>query len=668
MFEPGRIGRLWLKNRIIMAPLWTRLPEPDEEGRVGQRYIDYCVARARGGVGLIITTQMRTSRKWEASVGEPAVSSLRCIAWLNDLAEAVHDYGTKLCVQLCPGFGRNQPPDPALPHGGTIAPSPIPNLRDPGIICRELAVEEVEQMVRDFEFSSRVISAAGIDAIELHAHLGYLIDEFMTPLWNKRTDKYGGDLAGRLRFPLELIEAVKRGAGKDFPISFRYGLSHYLPGGRDIEEGLEIARRLEAAGVSVLHIDAGCYDSPGWGQPPTTRPPGCLVPLAEMTKRAVSIPVIAVGKLGDPELAERVLQEGKADFIALGRPLLADPDWPQKVRQGNLEDIVPCTGCHEGCLKRLVDGKRISCAVNPACGQERELTISPAEREKTVLVVGGGPAGMEAARVAALRGHGVTLWEKGHTLGGNLISTAIPDFKYEYQHLLDYLITQVGKLGVTIEFGMEATLELVQRMNPDVAIIATGATPVTEPVKCSRCGICDTSKFEPAACYISRIKGLKSGLAKGAVITSVEALLARKEVGESVVVVGGGRVGCETALWLARKGKKVSVIVRHEAMRDMFWMNAADVADLLNDAGARVLTYRDVLEVTDKGVVIAGEPGDRSTLEADTVILALRLKSDSGLVEALQGKLPEVYAIGDCVAPRLVMDAVREGFRTARLI
>jgi len=255
LFEPGRIGRLTLKNRIVMAPMLTGLAEPVEEGRLSQRDIDFYAARAKGGTGLIITTFMRPNRKLEASIGEPVVNSLRCVRGLNDLAEAVHQYGAKVCVQLSPGLGRIQPPNPALPHGGTVSASAVSCFLDPNVTTRELTIEEIEQLVKDFEFSATVISSAGIDAIEIHAHQGYLIDQFVTKLWNRRTDKYGGDLDGRLRFPLDLVKAAKRGAGADFPITYRYGLTHYLDGGRDIEEGLEIARRLEAAGVDGFHID-----------------------------------------------------------------------------------------------------------------------------------------------------------------------------------------------------------------------------------------------------------------------------------------------------------------------------------------------------------------------------------------------------------------------------
>lgn len=249
LFERGKIGGLSLKNRIIMAALNFSLAVPWGEGELSQRAIDFYIARAKGGVGLVITTFMRPNRKLEETIGEPAVNSRRCISWLNDLAEAIHDYGVKVCVQLSPGLGRIQPPNPALPHGGTVSASAVPNFWAPNIICRELTIEDIEQLVKDFEFSCNIISSAGIDAIEIHGHQGYLADEFMTALWNKRTDKYGGDLDGRLRFPLELVEAAKRGAGADFPVMYRYGLTHYLDGGRDIEEGLEIARRLEAARV-----------------------------------------------------------------------------------------------------------------------------------------------------------------------------------------------------------------------------------------------------------------------------------------------------------------------------------------------------------------------------------------------------------------------------------
>jgi len=652
LFEPGTIGKLSLKNRIVMAPINTGLSF--KEGWLTQRGIDLFAARAKGGAGLIITTFMSPSKKLEPSIGEPVLDSRQSISWLSDLAEAVHDYGAKVCVQLCPGFGRNATPNPALPHGGLIAPSPLPCVKDPNVIARELTIEEIEELVKDFEFSAKIISDAGIDAIEIHAHQGYLTDEFMTALWNKRTDKYGGDLDGRLRFPLELIAAVRRAAGADFPITFRYPISHYLDGGRDVEEGLEIARRLEAAGVNAIDVNGGCYETYNLAQPPTSQPRGCWVELAEMTKKVVNVPVIVAGKLGYPELAEKVLQEGKADFIALARYLLADPDWPNKVREGRTEDIIPCVGCHEGCIKRRRFFKGISCAVNPATGREKELAITPAEKKKTVLVVGGGPGGMEAARVAALRGHKVTLWEKGNALGGNLIPASAPDFKDDYRLLINYLSTQIKKLGVTVELGKEATPELILSMNSKVIIIATGATSI-----------------------IPEINGIDKGIEKGKVISAVDLLLGKGEVGESVVVIGGGRNGCEAALYLAQQGKKVTIVKRSDSRLPLDMLqgwgitpnpNAIDLLRLLDEANVKILLSTNTLEITDTGVVIADAQGERSALEADTIVFSRGMKPNRELQEALQDKLSEVYAIGDCVEPRVVLNAMWEGYRTSRLI
>ena len=641
LFEPGKIGKLSIKNRILMCPMGVGgLEEP--QGGLSQRGIDYYVARAKGGTGLIITGLTRVSREIEPPLEDKLIiDSKTSVTWLNELAEAVHDYGAKVAIQLTAGLGRVATLD-LLKIAGAVAPSALPTFEDPTIMTRELSTEEVERLVHAFEFSAEILRLAGIDAVELHGHEGYLFDQFMTALWNKRTDKYGGDLEGRLRFPVEVIEAIKRGAGADFPVIFRFGLKHYIDGGREIEEGLEIARRLEAAGADAFEVDAGCYETWYWAHPPTTLPPGCMVDMAQMTKRVVKVPVIAVGKLGYPELAERVLQEGKADFICLGRALLADPEWPNKVKKGRLEDIRPCVGCHEGCLKRVFDVKYLSCAVNPATGMEREFTIKPAEKKKTVLVVGGGASGMEAARVTALRGHKVTLWEKGDALGGNLIPASVPDFKQDYRRLINFLSTQIKKLDVTIELAKEATAELILEMKPDVVFIATGSTSIVPEIP---------------------------GVGKKMVVIAVDLLLGKQEAGKSVVVVGGGLIGCETALYLAQKGKKLTIIEMLDGvMLDMYSANRMHLLKLLADADVNILTETKCLEIRDNGITIADKYGKRSTLEADTVVLAVGLKSNEGLLEALKDKIPEVYAIGDCVEPRKVINAIWEGFRTARLV
>jgi 2-enoate reductase len=337
-----------------------------------------------------------------------------------------------------------------------------------------------------------------------------------------------------------------------------------------------------------------------------------------------------------------VLDEGKADFIALGRALLADPEWPKKVREGRLEDIRPCIGCLEGCRKRIHDGKTISCTVNPQTGKERELVIGLAERQRSVLVVGGGPGGMEAARVLALRGHRVTLWERGESLGGNLIPSSVPDFKQDYRRLTTYLSTQLEKLGVTVELGKEATPELIRKMRPEVLFVANGSRPI-----------------------IPEIPGVEGD----SVVTAIDFLLGKHEAGESVVVIGGGIVGCETALYGARKGKRVTIVeVLDGLARDMYSINRLHLLRLLSDAGVEILTETRVLEIADGGVVVVGKGGKQRTLAADTVLLAVGLRAEDELVEQVGEGVSEVYAIGDCREPRKVINAIWEGFRLARLV
>ncbi len=644
LFEPGKIGRLSIKNRILMAPMGIgALAESD--GRLSQRAIDYYVARAKGGVGMIITgitcVDTEIEKKTDEGLGMLArVDSPIHINRLAELVDAVHDYGAKLCVQVTAGMGRVAFGD-ILRKGHAVAPSASPCFWNPGITARELTTREVELLVKAFARAAVFLKAANVDAIELHGHEGYLLDQFQSTLWNRRTDRYGGDVEDRLRFPLEVIETIKSRLGNDFPIIYRYGIQHHVEGGRGIDESIEMARRFEQAGVDALHVDAGCYEAWYWAHPPVYQPRGCMIDIAEKAVKAVNIPVIAVGKLGYPDIAEKVVQEGKADFISLGRALLADPEWPLKVQEGRFDDIRPCIGDHAGCLTRVFQGKYISCAVNPATGMEREFTLHPAKRPKSVLIIGGGPGGMQAAMVAAQRGHEVSLWEKNGQLGGNLIPASTPEFKKDLRDLMTYLSTQIKKLPVDIILEREASSELVQETKPDVVIVATGASPIMPHIP---------------------------GVEKDNVLSAVDMLWGIKPAGEKVLVLGGGLIGCETAAYLAQAGKRVSIVeILEHVFRDENRANKQQMLKMLEDGEVTMLTNTSVLEITDEGAIIDHDRGQEE-VEADTIVVAIGLEVKSRLRDELEGKVPEVYAIGDCVKPRRVLEAIWEGFRIARLI
>ncbi|MFC2000360.1 FAD-dependent oxidoreductase [Chloroflexota bacterium] len=637
LFEPGKVGEMVTKNRIVMSPMATGgLADPD--GSFSERQIEYYATRAQGGAGLVMTGATFVNSSLESGYLQYSnlLESEKHAGRLAELCRAMHLHGVKIAIQLSPGVGRvnftrNNPIHP-------VSASAVPCFWDPKVTTRELGAEEIDLLVRSYGVSAGMARAAGVDAIEVHGYGGYLVDQFQTTLWNKRNDKYGGDLNGRLRFSLELIEAARSAVGRKFPIIYRLTPDHYMEGGRRIEEGVEMARRLEAAGVDALHIVGGCYEVWYRAIPCTYEPIAGNVRLAEAVKSVVEIPVIVDGSLGQPEVAEKVLEAGKADFIGLGRSLVADPEWPLKVREGRIDDIRPCIRDQEGCLGGG-SGEGFSCTVNPATGREREYLPMPAERRKTVLVIGGGPGGLEAARVAALRGHQVSLWERNSRLGGDLIPASVPDFKQDTRRLVDYLSNQVKKLGVLTELTKEATAELVQQSSPDAVILATGANPLIPDIP---------------------------GTERDNVVTAVDVLMGNREIGESVVVAGGGLVGCETAVYLAKGGKKVAIIEMMGRLvpQGMNLNSRMGLLNLVEQNGVEVLTGSKLLEITKGGVLVEADGLERE-MKADSVVLALGLKPESGLRIDLEGKVPELFVVGDCVEPRKILNAIWEGFHAA---
>lgn len=650
LFEPVRIGRVELKNRIAMAPMGL-VGLTDREGNPLPRAIDYYVERARGGVGLIITGLFKVENKIDAAKEYMNLISHTSLGPLGELGEAVHSLGTKIFIQLTAGFGRVSRSDKFL--GQPVSASALPNYWDPTITCRPLTTEEVETIVEAFGDASEIVVTAGMDGIELHGHEGYLFDQFTTAIWNRRTDKYGGELRDRLRFPMEVLREIKKRLGNGFPVMYRFGLKHYIKGlhagalkgeqyveaGRDVEEGLEMAKLLEEAGFDALHVDAGCYDSWYWAHPPLYQEHGCMVDMATMVKNVVKIPVVAVGRLEVPELAEKIIEEKKADIVALGRGLLADPYWPIQVQEGRIEDIRPCIGCHDGCFGRFSLYRPLCCTVNPAVGRERLYRLISAQKRRRVLVVGGGVAGMEAARVAAIRGHSVTLYEKESNLGGHLSEASVPDFKKDLRSLLHWYEVQLKKLRVEVRLETEASITLIDKDKTDVVLIATGSEPIIPELQ---------------------------GIEQPNVVTCVDLLRGKSKAGDTAVVLGGGLIGCETALWLAQQGRNISVVeMLPELMAGSLpvpRMNRIMLLDLLAVNGVNIVTDASVQEITNEKVCIERKDLGEMVIRTDTIVIAGGMKSNDTLYKALIGKVVHLYALGDCREPRNITGAVWDGY------
>lgn len=658
LFTPVKIGSVTLKNRFALAPMGP-LGLADAEGGFNQRGIDYYTERAKGGTGLIITgvtfSDCEVETQSMPNCPNSTYNPVHFIRTSKEMTERVHAYGSKIFLMMSAGFGRVTIPT-NLGEFPPVAPSAIPH-RWLDKICRPLTKEEIHSIIKSFGDGAYHAKRGGFDGVEIHAvHEGYLLDQFAISMFNQRTDEYGGSLENRLRFAREVVEEIKSRCGQDFPVVLRFSLKSMikdwregaLPGeifeekGRDIEEGLETAKLLVQYGYDALDTDVGTYDAWWWNHPPMYQKKGLFRPYCKMVKEAVDVPVLCAGRMDNPEMASEAVEAGECDIVSLGRPLLADPDYVNKLRAGKWEQIRPCISCQEGCMGRVQEFSMINCAVNPQAARERVTAYEPILKSRRVMVVGGGAAGCEAARVLAVRGHKPELFEKGDRLGGNLIPGGAPDFKEDDLALAHWYEVQLQNLKVPVHFHTCVDRDMVLAGNYDAVIIAAGSRP-----KVFSLG--DDERVYPAA----------------------QVLTGEKDCGDTTVVVGGGLVGCETALWLAEQGKSVTIV---EALDRLMAVNGP-LCHANKDMLERLLPYHGVKAITSArvtgyrgGILHASCGGEEREIACDSVILAVGYQEEDSLYRQLEFDAPELYLLGDARKVSNIMYAIWDAFEVANHI
>jgi len=626
----------------------------DSSGFVTQQRIDYYVERAKNNIGLIIVEATCVAPGGRLAINQLNIYDDTFIPGLKKLAGAIKKAGACCFLQIHHAGRRAYSKD----NDGIqpVAPSPIPQRN--GEMPRELTIDEIESIIEAFTQGARRAKEVGYDGIELHFAHSYLIAQFLTPLVNKRTDKYGGDLESRARLAVEIIQRIRQQVGESYPVSARICGDEYIKGGLTLRDTQKVALMLEAAGLDAIHVSAGYTASHEegflnslipWSSAPMSMPHGCYLHLAEGIKKVVKVPVIAVGRLDDADLAEEVVTQGKADLIAIGRGVIADASLASKIYNKQYGDIRKCIAC-EHCVSHLMVEANLRCTVNPELGKEAEYQIKPATKAKRVMVIGGGPGGMEAARVAALRGHKVTLVERKPYLGGNMVAASAVSFKQEISQFTEYLSSQIYKLGVEVSLNTEVDQEKILALKPDAVILATGASPQMPAMP---------------------------GIERNNVIDAVKVLEGKVKTGSKVIVAGAGAVGCEVAAFLAESGKKVTIV----EMRDTDFSDIGGLApdmdplirrwflfELWPKLPIEVIGKSTFHKVTGEGLIVQDREGGQRLVAGDTIVLAAGMKPNNNLKRGLEGKVPELYEVGDCVKPRHIIDAVEEAARVARLI
>ncbi len=646
LFTPISIGGMELRNRIAMAPMTSGWPA--RGGLMPEKMVDFMEARARGGAGLLILETVVVDKRFPYIGHSLGLWEDAQILAFKRLVDAVHRHGARLTPQIShPG-----PESFSFIKGVQPVGPSVCLCKGTGQVCRELTVEEIGQIVVQYGEAARRAREAGADGVELHAAHSYMLaGSFLSPWRNKRSDDYGGDADGRLRFAVEVLQSIKQRAGSDFPVIVRISGDEHIAGGRTLADTLYMAPRLVDAGADAFEVSGGVMPETAWRiMPPNGTALGLNVPAAAALKEVVDVPVLAVGRINSPQLAEDILRRGGADIVSMGRALLADPDLPNKARDGRCEDIMPCTGCSLGCIGEQAQLRSMTCVINPMVGREKEAELTPAAKTKRVLVAGGGPGGLEAARVAAMRGHEVTLCEKSARLGGQLNLAVIAPAKQELVTWIQYLARQATKAGVRIELNREVTPELVEGMAPDALVVATGGIVATPPIP---------------------------GADQPKVVSAWDVLTGRvAPMRSNVLIIGGGSVACEVADSIAGgdenfmdAGNRVTIV---EMLADLAHEETAGPRTLLmqrlREKGVVALTSTTVKAITADGAIVVRDGREETLSGMDHIVLACGTRPVDGLSVPLAGKVGEVHVIGDAKKPRRALEAIAEGSEVGRAL
>ena len=636
LFEPIAIGNVTARNRIYMPSMVTGYASYSGESTI--RDIGWYETRAKGGAGIITIDCACISKDGRLMWCQRGLWDDGLVTHFSEVVDVIKSHGARASVQLHHA-GIMSVESPVSPSGiGYQCYPPTPP--------NELTTAEVEQLVNKFVEAAVRAKSSGVDMVEIHGAHGYLLFEFTSPLTNRRTDKYGKD---RILFPSEIIKGIKEKCGDDFVVGYRISADEYTQGGVEIEYAKSIAKRLQDVGIDFIDVSGSNPDTEDYCEPNMYTEDEeeeayyRFFKLAAEIKKSVNIPVVSGGLITDPVVAEKLLEDGMVDMVWLGRQLIADPYWPNKVKMGEVDEIRPCIACNDGCIGRLFENKSVWCTVNSLTGKEYQWTDDSAlpgmKSRKKVMVIGAGFAGLETARVAAIRGNDVTIIEKGKRIGGTGNIASIPSFKKRVKELIAWYDRQLTKLGILVQLNTEATAEIILGSHPDVLVVATGSKPLVPDIP---------------------------GIEKAA--SADDVLLGKSTVGRKTVIIGGGLEGLDTALYLAEQGKQVVIVKRFPEVGTHLDVTTRmsfikEPGGLISKYKIDIITEASVLEVNERGVELVDKLKNRTFIEADSVVYARGRQSliDDKLRECVN----EVYVIGDARQPRKIIDAIHEGFMTA---